>query len=496
MSVSIPSLSTSTNSSSAVDQLVSLYIQSVSTPVYNLQSQQSQVNSQISILQKLKSSLSSLQTQASSLGQIGTLSPLAARTVSSSNSTVVTATATSSANIGTHSLLVTQLAKNDTLVSSQLTQSGTDISTATGAGTFTFSVTVNGTTTDVNVAVNSGDSNSTIMSNMATAVNSLGLGVTASVVNDTSSTARLVFQSKSSGSTNAISVADVTGTLAASVGWTSGVISGRTASTSTGAGYVNSSASSLDANFTLDGVPIVRGSNSVSDVLTGVTLNLAAAQQPTDTPVTLNVAPDTSAIQSTVQAFISAYNSAINTLKSDTTDTTSTDSSGNVSVTRAPLAGNVAFMNLSLSMQEILMGQVSSAQSGNPNMLSQVGITLGSDGTLSISDQSKFTSAVTTNPSAFVDLFNSSSGVAVQMNSLMQQYVQPGGTIDQEVNGAQDQVTALSNQISSMQNNINIQADAVRKQYTAYESLLIQLNSTQSSLNNIWSGMAASGMAV
>ncbi len=496
MSLSMPSLNTNATSTSGVDQLVSLYVQSISQPVTNMQSQVSQINSLISVYQSLESKLQALQTQSSNLGSVGTLNPLSAETVTSSDSSVVTATAEANATAGTHSILVTQLAKNDTLVSNELTQSGTDISASTGAGTDTFSVTVDNTTTNVNVAVNSGDTNSTVLSNMASAINAANIGVTASVVDDTTSTARLVLQSESSGSANAVSVADVTGNLAASVGWTSSVISGRTAETSTTAGFVNSATSSLDANFTLDGVQIVRGSNKVSDVLTGVTLNLASTQLATDAPVTLTVGADTTSIQSTVQNFINAYNSAMTELNTDIADTTSTDSSGNETVNRGSLAGDVTFMNLQLSLQSMIVGQVSSVQSGNPNNLSEIGITLGNDGTLSISDQSKFTNAVTSNPQAVIDLFNSSSGVAVQLNNLLTQFTQPDGTMDQKINGSQDQISSMNNMIQSMQASINIQAQAVRQQYTSYESMLIQLNQTQSNLTSIWSGMSSSGMAV
>lgn len=495
MSSSSVTLSTNSSTASSIDTLVSQYITSISQPVYQLQSQQSQVNSLISTYQSLKSTLSSFQSQTSSLSQIGTLSPLAAKTVSSSDSSTVSATAQTTATSSTHNLLVTQLAKYDTLVSSQLSQSGTNISTSSGAGKSTFSVTINGKTTNIDVTVSTGDTNSTVMANMAAAVNNADLGVTASVVNDTSSTARLVFMGENSGSTNSISVSDVTGNLAQSVGWTSSVINSRTASTSTGAGFVNSSINSLDANFTLDGIPIVRSSNTVTDVLTGVTINLGGTQQSTDNPVTLTISPDTSSIQSTVQNFINAYNSVISSLNQNMTDTTTSSSSSSpATVTRAPLAGDLSFMNLQLSLQNILMSPVSSAKSGNPNSLSAIGITLNDDGTLSISDQSKFTSALTSNPSAVSDLFNSSSGVAVQLNSLIKSFSQPGGVMDQKINGAQDEVSAMNNQINSMQSSINIQADAMRQQFTAYQSMLIQLNQTQTSLTSIWNSMYSSGL--
>ena len=499
MSSSSVTLNTNSSSSSSIDQLVSEYITSISQPVYQLQSQQSNINSLISTYQTIKSNLTSFQSQTTSLKSVGNLSPLAAKTVTSSDSSTVTATAQATATSGTHSVLVTQLAKYDTLVSDQLAQSGTDISNASGIGTSTFSVTINGKATNINVNVNSGDSNSTVMSNIAAALNAADIGVNASVVNDTNSTARLVFTSENSGSENAINVADVTGNLLQDVGWTSSVISGRTASTAKAGGFVNSLVNSLDANFTLDGIPITRSSNTVNDVLTGVTLNLEGTQLLTDDPITLTIAPDTSAIQSTVQNFINSYNTLISSLNQNMTDTTSSSSSSSsgsssTTVTRAPLAGDVTFMNLQMSLQNILMSPVSSAKNGNPNSLNAVGITLNSDGTLSLGDQSTFTSALTSNPAAVSDLFNSTNGVAVQLDSLVKSFSQPGGVMDQKINGSQDQINSMNDMISSMQSSINIQADAMRSQFTAYQSLLIQLSQTQSSLSSIWSNMSSSGL--
>ncbi len=505
MSSSSAVLNTNSSSSSSIDQLVSEYVTSISQPVYNLQSQQSTISSQVTIYNQIKSNLTSLESQASSLASVGTLSPLAAKTATASDPTIVSATATNTAASGTHSLLVTQLAKYDSLVSTQLSQSGMNISTATGAGTFTFSVaTGGGKATDISVHVNAGDTNATVMANIATAVNNADLGINANVVNDTSSTARLVFASNDSGSANSISISDKTGNLAQSLGWSSSVISGRTASTSTGAGFVTSSVNSLDANFTLDGIPIVRSSNTISDVLTGVTMNLEGIQQQTDNPVTLTIAPATSSIQSSIQNFINSYNTVITSITQNTQDTTSTstsnsstssssDSSG-TTVTRGALAGDVTFMNLQLQIQNVLMGPVNSAKSGNPNSLSGIGIKLNNDGTLSISDQSTLTDAINSNPAAITDLFNSSSGIAVQLDKLVKSYSTTGGIIDQQINGAQDQISSMNDMINSLQSGINIQADAMRSQFTAQESLLIQLTQTQSSLTSIWSNMTSTGL--
>lgn len=503
-STSSVTLNTNSSSSSSIDQLVSEYVSSISQPVEQLQSEQSNTSSLVGIYNTIKTNLTNLQSQANTLASVGTLSPLAAETATASDSTILSATAENTATAATHSVLVTQLAKYDTLVSNQLSQSGTDISTASGTGKFTFSVTINGKATDINVNVNSGDSNSTVLANMAAAVNAANIGVTASVINDTASTARLVFASNSSGSANAVSVADVSGDLVQDAGWSGDVINSRTASTATGAGFVNSSINSLDANFILDGIPIVRGTNTISDVLTGVTLNLEGTQQATDNPVTLTIAPDTTSIQSAIQNFINAYNTTITSITQNTEDTTSTSSSSSsdssssnssgTTVTRGPLAGDVTFMNLQMQLQNVLMGQVGSAQSGNPNSLSAIGITLNTDGTLSISNQSTLTAAITANPSAIVGLFNSSNGIAVQMNNLVKTYSNTGGTMDEKINGANDEISSLNDEINSMQANINEQANAMRDEFTAQESELIQLNQTETLLTSIYNSMSSEGL--
>ena len=115
ISGSSPTLSTNASSSALVDQLVQAYVQSISTPVYDMQNQVSQVDSTISVYQKLKSALSDLQTQASNLAQVGTLSPLAAETVTSSNSSVVTATAQPTATAGTHTVFVMETCRTSCL---------------------------------------------------------------------------------------------------------------------------------------------------------------------------------------------------------------------------------------------------------------------------------------------------------------------------------------------------------------------------------------------
>lgn len=69
-----------------------------------------------------------------------------------------------------------------------------------------------------------------------------------------------------------------------------------------------------DAVISIDGQVATRSSNSITDVLPGVTLNLAA-QTEVNTPVTINVGIDNDAIANSINAFVTAYNKLNSTVK-------------------------------------------------------------------------------------------------------------------------------------------------------------------------------------
>src|SRR5574337_1447888 len=172
-----------------LEGLVSSVLAVERRPLTGLQANQSTLNLRSATLSDLKSTLSALRSKAQALTQAGTLSPFQAKTVTSSNTSAATATASASATAGTHTLSVTQLAKFSTVVSNQLTSS---TATTESAGTKTIKVTfdgtdpaTSGTAVSVNVTVAAGDTNNTVLTNLAAAINdntTLGPKVSASVV--------------------------------------------------------------------------------------------------------------------------------------------------------------------------------------------------------------------------------------------------------------------------------------------------------------------------
>ena len=111
---------------SSIYSTISTLMQAVDAPITAEQTKVTNLQNLNTVYDTVESDLSALGSAATAMTNAVT-QPLSARTVSSSDSSIVTATATSSAALGSHSISVSQLAKQDTLVSNQYTNDGTDI---------------------------------------------------------------------------------------------------------------------------------------------------------------------------------------------------------------------------------------------------------------------------------------------------------------------------------------------------------------------------------
>jgi flagellar hook-associated protein 2 len=468
----------------SLDQLVQQFRASERKVIVPVENRKTTLTARLNSLGELRTKIETLFQTVSTLSKTGANSAFSVYSVSSTIESVATASATSAASAGTHTLLVTQLAKADTVLSSQLTNAATDIITAEGAGTKTIRVTVNGVDTDVNVTLSTGETNSTVLSNIASAINASGANVRASVVSDTSTTSRLVLTSTTTGSSNAISLTDVSGTLLNSIGLTSAIIAARTASTSTTAGFVYSSTSSLDANFKLDGIDLVRGTNSVADALEGVTIELKGTQLPTDTPVTLKVGIDKEKVKASLQKFITDYNAALSYLRAKT----SVDASTKV---RQILAGDPVFVNLRVDLRLIAAAQVSSVGSGNPTMLSEIGIEAAEDGTLRIKDSAKVDEALGTDVARVADLFNSSDGIAVRLKTKLGEFVSSTGIVRAAQDGVNASLKSLNDRIARFNERLDQRAERFRTEFTRLQELMSRVARQQQAIQNLLTMMTA-----
>lgn len=474
---------TALNLAASIDALVQTYRTSQRQPILALENRKTSLKARLNVLTELKSRLSALHSISSSLSLGGTDSAFLQYAVSSTRSEIATATAGSAASLGTHTLRVSQLAKADTVLSAQVTNTGTDIVSAGGAGTREFRLTVNGVNTTVQVTLAAGDTNSAVLGKIASAVNAGSSGVTASVVLDTPTTSKIVFQSKTTGSTQAVSMADTSGSLLAHIGLTAGVISGRTAVSGNAAGFLYSDTGLLNAEFTLDGIQMVRSSNTVQDALAGVVFQLKGTQAPADDAVVLAVDYDKEKIRGKVEELLTAYNDAVSYI----TQKTAVDPSNNV---REILAGDTVFRKLRIQMRGIAGGTVGSVATGNPSLLSQIGITVAEDGKMTLSNTAAFDAMMSDGVQKVADLFSSASGVAVRFTSLMEGFVNSGGQMDASKTGVDGQITSITSRVKRLEEQVTKKVDRYREEFVRLQNTLAIVTQQQQIMNTILYGTA------
>jgi flagellar hook-associated protein 2 len=161
---------------------------------------------------------------------------------------------------------------------------------------------------------------------------------------------------------------------------------------------------SKDAVFTLDGTSITRTSNTIDDVIPGVSLDLAGKTNGSDT-LTLNIAQDDSGVTTAVNTFVSAYNALHDYLEAQN----AVSSTGAVAST-AYLFGDSTLRAMNTQLQALITGTsaTSGGSSGSLSYLSQLGITFNSTNDLEVSDPTALATAVSSNPQALQNFFQTS----------------------------------------------------------------------------------------
>jgi len=425
--ISAPGVGSGLDVNSIVSQLMAVERQ----PLNRLEADKRDLQAQLSAFGKLKSGLSTFQ---SALAGLKSLDAFKLFTATSSDETAFTATADSNAAISTNSIDVVQLAVADKLASQAIADTGT---TTLGGSGDQMTITVNGSAFVVNAG-------GMTLSQLRDAINSdpNNVGVSASIISETSTSNRLVLTSNETGTANSISTA-FTGTLGTDLGLTQ-------------------ITPPKDAQITIDNTfTVTRSSNVISDALSGVTLTLKA---PTTATATLAVDRDVEGIKANVQTFVDAYNE----LK-----TTMDGLSG---------VGNDLEADSTLrSIQNQMRGVFNTAPSGlagSYNFLAEIGVSFQKDGTLSV-DSSALDTAIATDFSGVADLFaNDNQGYLFRLDSVITGFVQTSGLINTREDGLNTRISTTDKRISDLEYRLQLREDGLRKQFTSLDELIGQLNGT------------------
>ena len=436
--VNLSSLLSALGSSSSginVASAVAAAISADSVPEQQLEAQQQTLQTDTSGINQIQTDVNSLQTSLSALSDPA--GALASMTATSSDTDVVQASAASGTAAGTHVVVVNNIASTASSYSNSVASS----STALPTGSFTIQV-GSGPATQIEIggAVDTLDQ-------LAGYINTQNLGVTASVINDSS------------------------GSRLALVSNNSGTAAGFTISAASGLTFTQASAGQ-DASLTVDGIPIDSASNTVTGAVAGLTLNLVGANP--GGQVTVSIAPDSTQVSQAIATFVGAYNTAIGDVNTQYTV--------NASNQEGPLSGDTTVRLL----QDSLLSIAGYSGGGNGvSTLADLGITMNNDGTLAL-NSATLTNAVQNNFAAVQNFMQgaSSNGFASFLNTQLNNLTTPvTGAFTVDLQSISSENSDLQNQINNFQTYLNAQQTQLTAEYDQADITLQQLPQEEAQVN-------------
>ena len=379
---------------------------------------------------------------------------LATPVATSNNTSAVTVSGTlGSALSGSHEIAVTQLAAAQRNKSSEFSASSQSLNSGSG---FDISVASNGKTHTISIGAGLDTP-----SGIAAAINASGTGFTATLVDtDTDgNNYRLVIQGPS-GEDNAFTVSSTPNLGFHASG--------------------NQLTTAANARFTVDGIAIERASNTVSDAITGITLNLNAVAS----GISLQVVSDTSTLKTKLQDLVSVYND----MQIALTELGNPDS--DEEEVGGALSNDLSLLRTVRDAMYDAISTVSSTPSGGVNSLMDLGIELTRTGKLSFNESTydtvalnKFSdivtmlSAGTTNQSAFSsDKQGLAFDAKVKLDTLMDAY---DGIFVIRESSAADKLTDYEDRLSKIEMRMEMVYQSYVRQFSAMETLINTLNGTR-----------------
>lgn len=548
-----------------LDSMLSKLMTVEQQPLVKLSTKEASYQSKISALGSLQGSVASLNSAVASLalstGQTAA-DKFSSYKVSVGESSLASATATSSAIAGSHTLEVSQLAAThrvSTVARAHILDSGSYTSASDAIGEGTLNITVNGTSKAITIS-----STNATLGGLKSAINGANAGVTADIVDDGAGGVKLTLTSKTAGTVGKIDLessdiagfnfdadtetGDLTQTQAATGGYTSSsaTIAEGTLSLTVGSGsaheiVIDSSNNTLDglrkainaagagvtaslatigandvrlvitsnsigdaSKITLsglsgfgfdptsgtgdlsqatadggqaaqgsiikvDGVTINKDSNTITDAIQGVTLNLTKAST---TATTLTVSQDkNSSLSASLTSIVKAYNDLNTTIHSLGGYNAETKVGG-------ALLGNSTLRTVSSSIRNLFQSAVAGTSGSNYKRLSDLGLEIQKDGSITF-NSGKLTTATSTDFEAVGNLAATFGAAAKTLTSSML------GT-DGSITAATDGAKASIKDIDKRRETLNTRLIAIEarytKQFSALDTLVASMNSTQTYL--------------
>ena len=362
------------------------------------------------------------------------------------------------------------------------TLSGFNAGVSDGSGTLAFtSITTNSNVTDLPIFGTSADislaDGKDTPQGIVDAINASKVGVTAQLVNtgDGTATPYQIILSGPVGLTGAFSINTSYGAGSGTPGLT----------------FPSNSANqtATDALVKVDGINYTRSSNSLTDVVPGVTLNLKAT---TLSAASVVLTRDNSAIKDKINALVTAYNDADNILTEVANPKSTLDTYG------ATLVGDSTVRSLRQQLRAMVSG-LSSTPGDTVKSMAQMGINIDQKGVMSL-DAAKLDTVLNDNYSDVVKSFTGgynnlgtystlSAGFAGDAVKKITNIIGSKGALTTNTNVANTQNTKYKADLEKLDTRMSSLLARYTKQFAAMDSLVGQVNSQKTSLKSSFDGL-------
>ncbi len=434
-----------------------------------ISTQQSSYTAKLSGYGTLKSALVSFQTANTALNK----ADLFTATTTSSSSSAFSATTTGNAIAGKYTISVSQLAQAQTL-----TTTGTQADNKTAIASADSSITIQqgGGKDPVKIDISAANSS---LSGIRDAINKADAGVSASIINVGNGQYRLSLTANDTGSDNAMTIS-VSGdsALQSFMGYDA-----------SGNGGMEESVTAQNAKLKVNNVDIENSSNTISDALEDITLNL---NDTTTGNQTLTIAKDTSKSESAINAWVTAYNALQDTFSSLTKYTKVDAGTDAQDTSNGALLGDSTLRTIQTQLKSMLS---SSTGSSAYKTLAQIGITSDpSTGKLTV-DSTKLESALKTNSADIKDMFvgdGKNTGITTTMGSNLTSWLSTTGIIQAATDGVSKTLNNLTTQYNDASDRIDTMMARYKAQFTQLDVMMSSLNSTSSYLTQQFESTSSS----
>lgn len=431
-----------------VNSIISQLMQVERQPLAGLQKKESQLQSQISAYGKLRSAMDSFKT---AMDKLSSTEKFELYSAASSNETVAKATAGATASTGSYSVVVNNLAQNHKMTSAQTTATTQyggvsvwdSIDFTVGSNSFSVDLYNNGTPmtlAQIRDAINAHPDNAS---------------VSATIITGNNGAQQLVLNARQSGYDGRIQLGYGGVMTPGTLGFADANVDSN--------GVPLTSLQQLDASFVVDGMSVNRASNSISDVISGVTFDLKSVGSST-----INVERDNTAVSDTIRSMVDSYNELNKVIKD---------------LRAGELKGDTTLNSIVSQMRTELNTPTAT---GMFKTLGEVGLlTSRFDGTLEI-NSATLNNALSTDFSGVAALFgNDKDGMALRLKNLAAGMLSLGdGLLSSRTEGLNSRIKENQKHQDRLEYRLETVEKGYRRQFTALDTLMSQMNATSSALQN------------